>query len=376
MTSEKILRLLQELIQIPSVNPGLCPQEGYNEEKIAIYIVDWLTANDIKARLEYIEGSRPNVVAEVGEDDGPTLCLCAHLDTVSAMGMEIDPFVPRLEAGRVYGRGSCDMKAGIAAIMGAAVDIAEEGNINGKLIVALVCDEEYKSIGAEHFVSKYNADACIITEPTDMKLVAAHKGFLWGKVTTHGKSAHGSRWDLGQSAITKMGPIITALDQFDKSILRNKTHDLLGPASMHVSLIDGGTEISTYAATSEMHFERRTLLSEEYQHTTNEIESVIKDVEEWAHINWVFERKPSVCSLDDFIVQTASSSFQELIGEKPEVVGWDFWTDAAVFQQRDIPSINLGPIGYGLHEPVEWVEFDSMLQIQRVLVDTAKRFLK
>jgi acetylornithine deacetylase len=207
----KILEILSDLIRIPSINPYLCRNEQ-NEMHIAVFIRDWLLKKGIKASLEEVLPGRPNVYAEIGETNGPTLCLCGHLDTVDIKEMTIPPFEPTVECNKVFGRGSCDMKGGIAAILSAAVAFKEAG-LKGKLILALICDEEHTSIGAEDFVKKHRADACILTEPSDLNMLIAHKGFLWGKVATSGKSAHGSRWDLGESAISKMGKVLA--DQLD-----------------------------------------------------------------------------------------------------------------------------------------------------------------
>ncbi|MBU8878104.1 M20/M25/M40 family metallo-hydrolase [Bacillus sp. FJAT-29790] len=371
-----VLELLRELIRIPSVNPTLAPEEGHNEMKIAEFAVEWLKKHNVDARIELVEPGRPNVFAEVGDGDGPTICLCAHLDTVGTAGMEIAPFEPKVEGDRVYGRGSCDMKAGIATIMSTAATLAAAGSIKGKLILALVCDEEYASIGADHYVLHHKADACILTEPSDLKMVIAHRGFLWGKVTTSGRSAHGSRWDLGNSAISKMGNVIVGLDHLDKNVLRNRREDLVGPASMHVSLINGGVGVSTYAPDCQIHIERRTLPSENVDSIKSEIERVIQNASEGSLIDWYFQRAPFSCDPNELIIKHVTESYKSLLSREPERVGWGFWTDAAIFQQAGIPTVNIGASGFGLHEPVEWVDFESVFLNTNILINTAKTFLK
>ncbi|MCI1696326.1 M20 family metallopeptidase [Aneurinibacillus aneurinilyticus] len=371
-----ILELLRELIRIPSVNPTLAPEEGHNEVKIAEFVVDWLRKHNVDARIEFVEPGRPNVFAEVGDGEGPTLCLCAHLDTVGTAGMEIDPFDPKIEGNRVYGRGSCDMKAGVAAIMSTAASLAAAGSIKGKVILALVCDEEYASIGADHFVLHHRADACILTEPSDLKMVVAHKGFLWGKVTTTGRSAHGSRWDLGDSAISKMGNVIVGLDNLDKNVLRNRREGLVGPESMHVSLISGGIGVSTYAPDCTIHIERRTLPSENTDDVKSEIERVIQNIAKDSHIDWYFKRDSFSCAPNESIIQHVTASYKSLLGSVPESVGWGGWTDAAIFQQAGIPTINIGASGFGLHEPVEWIDFETVLINTNILINAATTFLQ
>ncbi|MEJ8547600.1 M20 family metallopeptidase [Brevibacillus borstelensis] len=376
ITNAAILQLLRELIRIPSVNPSLAPEEGHNEVEIATFIVDWLQAHHVPAKLEYVEPNRPNVIAEIGAGDGPTLCLCAHLDTVGTKGMEIAPFEPKVEGNRVYGRGSCDMKAGVAAILCTAATLAAEGTHKGKLKLALVCDEEYASIGADHYVQHHKADACILTEPSDLKLVVKHKGFLWGKVTTVGRSAHGSRWDLGESAISTMGKVLVRLDDLDLNILRNRIEDLVGPASMHVSLVNGGVGVSTYAPDCEIHLERRTLPSENMDEITLELEKAIHEVAQNAQIDWYFSRPPFSCDPKESIVQHVIKSCESTLRLQPQLIGWGVWTDAAIFSAANIPTVNIGPTGFGLHEAVEWVDFDSVINNTNILINAAKTYLQ
>src|SRR4029077_15925567 len=145
----------------------------------------------------------------------------------------------KVEGNRVYGRGSYDMKGSAAAVMSAAAALAHT-NLLGRVVVALVADEEYASIGAQDFVKRHRADACVLTEPSEGRLILGHKGFVWAEIVTTGRAAHGSRWDLGISAIARMGKIICALEQFDQNELRKRTHPLVGPASQHCALVRGG----------------------------------------------------------------------------------------------------------------------------------------
>ncbi|MBS0654437.1 MAG: ArgE/DapE family deacylase [Verrucomicrobia bacterium] len=369
----QIEKLLCDLIRIPSVNPHLTEDKESNEMNLALFVRDWLISHTIKAHIEEVEPGRPNVYAEIGDGDGKTLCFCAHLDTVGVQEMTIPPFEPTIEDKRMYGRGSCDMKGGLAAVLSAAAALATTG-VKGKLILALVCDEEYASIGADDFVKRHRADGCILTEPSDLKIVMAHKGFLWAKVTVPGKSAHGSRWDIGESAISKMGSILVALDEFDKKVLRQRSDSLVGPASMHVSLINGGSGISTYASSCTVHIERRTLPSEERHEVQEEIERKIHKACPDAEIEWYFHRPSMYCDPEEPIAKSVKTAFQEVLGREGECSGFGVWTDAAIFQQAGIPTVNIGPIGFGLHEPVEWVDIDSVVQTASILFHAANSF--
>jgi acetylornithine deacetylase len=365
-----VLEVLQELIQTPSVNPCLAPDEGHGEGAIANIAQRWLAEHGIKSWLEEAAPGRPNAVAEVGAGNAPTLIFCAHIDTVGTTGMTIPPFEPKVEGNRVYGRGSYDMKGGAAAVMSAAAALGRE-DFPGRVLVALVADEEYASIGAQDFVKRHKADACVLTEPSEGRLILGHKGFVWAEIVTKGYAAHGSRWDLGVSAITKMGKIITALDRFDQEELRSKTHPLVGPASQHYSLIQGGSGLSTYAEECTLKIERRTLPGETAERAVEELKEVIRSTGEEAHVRLLLDRPPLSCDADAKIVTSLREAIASVSGRSPEVSGVGYWMDAALFAAAGIPTANYGPSGAGAHEAVEWVDLDSVVTCAQVLVKTA-----
>jgi acetylornithine deacetylase len=373
LSQSSLLHLLQELIRIPSVNPTLAPHESDGEAAIAEYAREWLASRGVNAWLEHVAPGRSNVVAQVGDAAGPTLVFCAHIDTVSATGMSIPPFEPRLEGTRVYGRGSYDMKGGVAAVMAAAAALSQE-DLAGRVLVALVVDEEHSSIGADHFVAQHQADACIITEPTEGRLILTHKGFVWSEIITHGVAAHGSRWDLGVSAIGKMGRIVAALERYDQEELRRRTHPLLGPASLHCPTIAGGVGLSTYAPECCLHVERRTLPGETLEQVTEELENVVREAGEQAQVTPYFHRTPLLCDPQSPIARCLREAAQAVTGSPPEETGVAYWTDAGIFDAAGIPTLNYGPAGAGAHGAVEWVELDSVLSCAQVLAEAARRF--
>lgn len=376
LSKETILDALQVLVATPSVNPHLAvANELSGEAAVAQAACRWLTERGVKAWTEEVAPGRPNAVAEVGDGAGRTLVLCAHLDTVSTSGMTIPPFEPRVDGNRVYGRGSYDMKGGAAACMAAAAALQAEG-IAGKVMLALVCDEEYASIGASHFVANHPSDACIVTEPSPggPELVLAHKGFVWAEIVTQGKAAHGSRWDVGVSAIGMMGRIITALEAFNASVLRSREHGLVGAASMHCALVSGGTGFSTYADQCTLKIERRTLPGESGAEALAEIEQIIRDAGETARVTRVLDRPPLECDPDNDIACAVRSAATSVLGAPPREVGVQYWMDAAIFASAGIPTVDFGPGGAGAHEAVEWVDVDSVVTCTKVLVDAARRY--
>ena len=200
---------------------------------------------------------------------------CGHTDTVGVAGMA-RPFEPDVRNGRLYGRGSQDMKGGVAAMVGAARHLVEAGGLEaGQLIVAAVVDEEHASLGAEALVRTWRADAAVVTEPTGLDVAVAHKGFQWVAVETRGRAAHGSRPLEGRDAILRMGRVLAALETLDGELLAGRSHPLLGTASLHASLIHGGQELSSYPDRAWLEFERRTLPGESSSVAVDEIDRIV-----------------------------------------------------------------------------------------------------
>jgi len=376
ISRDSALEVLQILISTPSVNPSLAPDQGHGEAAIVARARDWLAARGLHSWLEEAAPGRPNAVAETGDGQGPTLVLCAHVDTVGTAGMTIPPFEPVVEASRVYGRGSYDMKGSAAAVMTAAAALAAEGLRGGRLLVALVADEEYASIGAQDFVRRHLADACILTEPSEGRLILGHKGFVWAEIVTIGRAAHGSRWDLGVSAIGKMGRIVAALETFDQLELRARVHPLVGPASLHCALIQGGSGLSTYSEKCSLKVERRTLPGETPNQVLQELKEVVRRAGEEAEVNSLLDRPPMTCDRDANVARCVRDAACSVTGRMPEETGVAYWMDAALFAAAGVPAVNYGPAGAGAHEAVEWVDLDSVVTCAEVLAEAARRFCR
>jgi acetylornithine deacetylase len=365
--------VLADLIRVPSVNPAIAPDEAHGEAAVAACARDWLSARGVEAWLEEARPGRPNAVARVRGGAGPTLIVCAHLDTVGTAGMTIPPFEPRREGDRMFGRGSYDMKGGAAAAMAAAAELAR-GQFAGTLLLALVADEEHASFGAEDFVARHHGDACIVTEPSEGALILAHKGFVWAEVVTAGRAAHGSRWDLGDSAISRMGRVIVALEAFDRDNLRSRAHPLVGPASMHAALVSGGVGLSTYAPECRLKVECRTLPGERAADVVAELRRVVRAADETAEVVTLFEREPLTCDRDAPIARATREAAIAVTGAAPPEVGVGFWMDAAIFSAAGIETVDYGPTGAGAHEAVEWVDLPTVAATANVLVGAARRF--
>lgn len=366
--AREIQELLEQLVGIESVNPTLV-SGGSGEAEIARFVAEWLDRNGVPAEYHDLGDSRANVVARVaGSGAGRALMLNAHLDTVRIAG-ENAGLRARVDGNRVYGRGAFDMKGSLAAIMLVAAALADRP-LAGDVILTAVADEEANSIGTEAVAASVRADAAIVVEPTWMRLAIAHRGFAWFEVETDGVAAHGSRYDIGVDAIAKMGPLLVALADLEQRLsATGEQHPLLGRASAHASLVEGGTDLATYPDRCVVKVERRTLPGE----TAVEIESEMRALAADATIRTLVARQPLETSENERIVTTLLEQATPVIGQ-PEVVGVPFWTDAALLADAGIPSIVFGPGGEGLHTDAEWVDLNDLVKVATIVHATAVAF--
>jgi len=360
--------LLARLIEIESINPALVPS-GSGEAEIAAFAAGWLEGRGLVARVDEVAPGRANAIATArGTGDGRSLLLCAHVDTVGVDGMQA-PFDPRIEDGRMHGRGSFDMKGGVAAVMAAAAAVAGAG-LRGDVIVALVCDEEHESIGAERVAREITADAAIVTEPTDLEVCIAHKGFVWLDVETAGVAAHGSRPDLGVDAIAAMGGVLVGLSRLGSELAGSRPHPLLGTGSVHASLIEGGQELSSYPERCLLQIERRTVPGE----TLADVERQIAEIAGGAQVRSTFERAPFEVATDAPIVDAVRRHAVTVLGREPATMGHAAWMDAAVLSSAGIPTVVFGPSGAGAHAVEEWVDVSSVERCAEVLEAVAREW--
>jgi acetylornithine deacetylase len=368
--------LLSSLVAADSVNPALVPG-GAGEREVAAVIEDWARDGALETeRLEETPG-RPTVLVRArGTGDGRTLLLCGHTDTVTVEGMD-DPHAPRIHGDRLYGRGAYDMKAGLAAALVAAREAARLG-LAGDVVVAAVADEEHASIGVQEALRHISADAAVVTEPTELKLVVAHKGFVWSEIEVAGRAAHGSRPHLGVDAILKMGHVLKELEQLDDS-LADRSHPLLGRASLHASVIEGGAELSSYPARCTVGLERRTLPGETGPAIEAEIEVLLQrcrdaDPEFDASHRTLLVREPFEIGRDAELVSAIAAAAAEALPEPPEIAGASYWADAAFIAAAGIPTVLFGPGGDGAHAVEEWVSLSDTEAVARTLIALATRF--
>jgi len=366
--------LTRELVRIDSRNPSLVAG-GPGEQQVAQALANVLDAWGFQVDVVDAAPGRPNVVARIGKPGARTLMFNGHLDVVGIDGMTHDPWSADANGhdGRLYGRGSSDMKAGVAAMCAAAAR-AGQAELNGEIIIAAVADEEYESIGTRSLIERgVRADAAIVTEPTRLAIMPAHLGFVWADVTTHGRAAHGSRWDIGVDAIRHAGILLAELDRMDDEELPTRRHALLGRPSVHASLISGGTGMSTYPDSCTVRIERRTIPGESPESVRRELESACsrarsRQAKFRADVNVTFAQEPSDVSVDAPIVRALGRAL-DASGEEQRVEGMTAWTDAALLNAAGIPAICFGPGDISLaHAAEEWVSVSEIERATNVLV--------
>jgi len=362
--------LARALVQIDSRNPTLvpgAPGEARAATALASVLDEWGFVVDL---VEAAPG-RPNVVARIGPSDAPALMLNGHLDVVGIEAMVHEPFGAELRSGRIYGRGSADMKGGIAAMCAAAT--AATGQSNAQIVIAAVADEEYESLGLRSLLeSGVRADAAIVTEPTRLAICPAHRGFAWIDVTLTGRAAHGSRYDIGVDAILHAALLLGELDALEQTRGAGPVHPLLGRGSLHASRIHGGVGMSTYPERCELALERRTLPGETADQAIREVTEACERVRAHrpdfnARVRLNTAQSPSDVAPDAEIVGRIRRALQA--EEMPvKIEGLSAWTDAALLNEAGIPAVCFGPGDISLaHAAEEFVPVRDIEQATRVL---------
>jgi acetylornithine deacetylase len=370
--------LARALIQIDSRNPTLAPDspgEGDCARTLASVLDDWGFSVQL---MESVPG-RPNVVARIGPSDAPALMLNGHLDVVGVEGMIHNPFSAQLRGDRIYGRGSADMKGGVAAMCAAAAKGAQADS-SRQILVTAVVDEEYESLGMRALLADgIRADAAIITEPTRLAICPAHRGFVWMDIVVTGRAAHGSRYDIGVDAITHAGLLLAQLEKLERTRESGPRHQLLGRGSLHASKIQGGVGMSTYPELCNLAIERRTLPGETSEKALGEIRDAFVRVRSEhpqfaARVTLNTAQLPSDVPLDSPIVKRLRGAL-EREGVPVKIEGLSAWTDAAPLNEAGIPTICFGPGDIALaHAAEEFVPIEEIEVATRVLTRVVREW--
>jgi len=372
-----VLDNLRTLIRIDSRNPGL--EEGApGEWEIARYVEARLASlAGWKANFHDLGDRRANVVGvRPGTADGRSLMINVHLDTVGVAGMR-DPFSGEMRDGRVFGRGAQDTKGGLAAVLGAARALAQDGaDLAGDLVLAFVADEEHESIGTTDLVTRVHPDAAIVIEPSDLDVCIAHRGFGVFRLRTRGRAAHGGRSDLGVDANLHMGLALAELDRLRERWGSQHQHARLGSPTLHVPLIRGGRGLYMYAEECSADLECRTVPGQSAAGVLGELRAALSGLAEGVDdfagtVEPVLWRSPYEIDPDRPIVRAARDAVELVRGEPAALIGHPWWEDSGILGDAGIDTVILGPRGDGLHTDEEWVDADSVVALAEILRRTA-----
>ncbi|NLC63976.1 MAG: M20 family metallopeptidase [Thermoanaerobacterales bacterium] len=371
--NDRVVSILRELIRFNTSNPP------GNEHAIAVYIADWLEERGFKTEVQDIEKGRSNVIACIGSGDRIGMILCGHMDVVPAVGTwNYPPFDGTVVGGRLYGRGSCDMKGGIAAMMAAAEFIAKNGLLSNKgLALVFVCDEESKNKGMRGFIKKrLSADAAIIGEPTGLDINTGHRGFVLVSIKAQGVSCHSSQPENGVNAIYIMADVIKEIRGYAKS-LSNKVDKYLGKASLSVGTIRGGNKVNIVPDKCEILMERRLLPGET-------AEDVIRELREWigedhrVTIKSYPELKAAVSEPESRLVKDMADVVKGVLGKKPVIKSFPAGCEASFFiNYLKIPTIIFGPGSLNqAHKADEWVAINDLIEAAKIYSLISYRYLR
>lgn len=371
-----LTELLAELVRLPSVNPGPRPpqtaEEG--EARMSEYVHGWLCERGIETALQEVAPGRANVVAQVRGLQEPPLVFEAHLDTVAVDGMTVSPFDPVIEEGRMYGRGSCDVKGGLAAMMMALARVAQGAPPPRSVVLVAAVDEEYLHSGIARYLEDSGPIAgAVIGEPTRLRVVIAHKGALRTRITVRGVSAHSSNPQLGDNAIYRMARVVGALEDFAADLAERPPHELVGSPTLSVGTISGGTAVNVVPEHCECMVDRRLIPGETPDAAFEEISAVVSDLlRDEDDLTATLKDCAVETERSEEIVSAARRAVREFTGEdEPEGVA--YCTDGCDFSRRGIPLVVLGPGDIAqAHTADEWIEI-AQLEIAAGIYESIMR---
>lgn len=378
MKDQSVLDTLCDLIRINSVNPAYA--KGVPESAIQRFVYDFFERAGIAVETQEALRGRPNVIAKIpGADPDRRLLFEAHVDTAGIENMTISPFEPVILGDRLYGRGACDTKGGLAAMMHALANIKRSGIVPAcDVWLAATVDEEHSYRGVLGLCEGLRATGAVVAEPTDMRLVVASKGCLRWRIVVKGRAAHSSKPHLGVSAITPMARLIVALEE-EALELAAAQHPLVGAPTLNVGVIQGGAQVNIVPEECYIEIDRRLIPGEDigkieqhYRLLPHRLEQRYPDVKV-THVPLLADW-PMETSADSHIVAAAAAVLDKN-GLSPQAVGVPFGSDASKLTRVGIPAIVLGPGSIDqAHTADEYVPLDAVLAAVKVYEGIIREF--
>ena len=372
-SEDPVLDTLQELVAIDSVNPSL-PGGAQGESGMVAYLSDFFSALDIPCELCEVLPGRHNIIATfAGSDPDRALLFECHMDTASAEVMTIPPFEPQIKNGLLYGRGSCDTKAGGAAMMHAIKRLKEADITPPRTILyAGTIDEEAFFAGTNHLAEHVAVEAAVVAEPTELKVVRAHKGAVRFNVRVNGKAAHSAKPHLGVNAIEKMAELISHFATEISPGYTTMSYPLLGHPTYNIGIIEGGAQVNFVPDECKIAVDCRLIPGQTPEGVLEEFKAVVaKSKAADDVLDAVVEDPFFVCAAlgtdeDAAIVQSAVAACREVTGDAV-IAGVPYATDGSPFSAKGVPAIVLGPGSIDqAHGAVEWVDCQQVVQASEI----------
>jgi acetylornithine deacetylase len=362
---DDVIGLLSELVAIPSVNPMGRPLSGaeFLETRLTDYLEARLGGLGVACRRQPVSPGRDNLLAWY-EAPGSrrTILFDVHQDTVPTDGMTIAPFVPAVTGGRLSGRGACDVKGSLAAMLAAFARLVRE-RPTGSASVLLACtvDEEFTHTGSSQLaVTDHGADLAIVAEPTLLNLVHCHKGALRWKIRTLGRACHSSTPHLGVNAIYRMGRVLEVLDSYAAALSRAKPDPILGPPSLSVGRIEGGQSVNVVPDWCEIEVDRRVLPGEQPARCLEQVSDALAGLE-GIELGQPWVNLPPLAPQSSRWLEPLRDAVAGATGRRPEVLGVPFGTDAGPLNAAGLPCVVFGPGDIAqAHTKDEWIDLDQV----------------
>jgi|RhiMethySRZTD1v2_1073278.scaffolds.fasta_scaffold22423_4 succinyl-diaminopimelate desuccinylase len=362
-------KILKDLIAIPSINP-MRPNSGEAAERAAIdYLEALLRREQIDCERQMVVDGRENLVAVVhataGGSDSGGLLLNSHIDTVPVADMTIDPFDPVLKDDRIFGRGSCDAKASIAAMLTALLTHAQRPNRPRPVLFLATVDEEFSFSGSRRFIERqWPVSAAVVGEMTELTNVIVHKGVVRWRLQVRGVSAHGATPELGRSAIYDGARVAVLLEQYAAELGQRARHPLLQHPTLNVGRISGGQAVNMVPDRCEFEIDRRLLPGETAKEALQHCEEWLRKrsgVLEFSLEDPFLDDPPLETSADSTIAKALQHAQQSVFGAARPCVGAHYGTDGSKLAAAGIETVVCGPGNIAqAHTKAEFVEAEQV----------------
>ncbi|MSR30621.1 MAG: M20 family peptidase [Gemmataceae bacterium] len=377
------VRILADLVQLPSINPmgRDLPPELIHESRVTAYLEKLFTSHGLRCLRSMALPGRENIVAFL-DPPGPassTILFEAHQDTVPIDGMTIDPFGGRVEGGKLFGRGACDVKGGMASMLAAFLRLHQKKKSGmPQVVMACTVDEEHgfhgiQKIAGSSWVREKDPKSiwAVIAEPTQLRIVNAHKGAVRWDLITRGKSCHSSTPHLGENAIYRMGALVPVVEAYAKKLAQGPRHPRLGSASLSMGMIKGGTSVNTVPDSCTAQFDRRLLPGEAPLAAVEDFRSYLHSScpGDWFEVTEPWLAAPALGDEHSAeLVQGLGDCLRKVLGQSV-VEAVPYGTDAATLGDLGIPAVVFGPGNIAqAHTKDEWIETDQLYKAMEILI--------